>query len=115
MRVRIRGQTSGIEKTVREHADRMIRLTMGRFATAVEDVSLLLEEFRKRSGSGGAVFRCRVSVRLTPRGHVSVKHTAGEASAAIDGALERASRTVERRLQLRLQGDAPYDRTARCR
>ena len=84
---------------------------MGRFAAAVEDVSLLLEEFRKRSGSGGTVFRCRVSVRLTPRGHVSVKHADGDAPAAIDGALERASRTVQRRLQSRLQGHAPCDRT----
>jgi hypothetical protein len=86
---------------------------MGRFAAAVEDVSLILEELGKRSS--GTVFRCRVSVRLAPCGHLSVTHAAGEASAAIDGALERASRTVQRRLQLRLQGHVSYDRTARCR
>jgi hypothetical protein len=84
MRVRIRGRSFEITQAVREDADRMIRFTMSRFAGAVEDVSLTLEEPGKRSS--GTVFRCRVSVRLAPRGHLSVTHAAGEASAAIDGA-----------------------------
>jgi len=66
-------------------------------------------------GSGkpwsGTLFRCRVSVRLVPRGHLSVTHAEGEASAAVDGALERAERAVQRRLQFRLQGYAPSDQT----
>jgi ribosome-associated translation inhibitor RaiA len=102
MRVRIRGRTSGITETVRGHADRMVRFTMGRFAGAVEDVSLLLEE--SRDSLRGTLFRCRVSVRLVPRGHLSVTHADGEASAAVDGAVERADRAVQRRLQFRLQG-----------
>ena len=107
MRVRIRGRTSGITEPVRGHADRMLRSTVGRFAGAVEDVSLLLET----SGDSlrGTLFRCRVSVRLVPRGHLSVTHADGEASAAVDGALERASRAVQRRLQFRLQSYAPSD------
>lgn len=111
MRVRIRGWTSEITETARGHAHRMVHFTMGRFAGAVEDVSLLLEDLGEPSG--GTLFRCRVSVRLVPRGHLSVTYADGEASAAIDGALARAERTVQRRLQLRLQGCAPSDQTNR--
>ena len=89
----------------------MVHFTMGRFAGAVEDVSLLLEELGKHSS--GTVFRCRVSVRLVPRGHVTVRNEDGETSAAVDGALERAARAVQRRLQFRLQGYAPSDQTNR--
>jgi len=111
MRVRIRGQAAEITKEVRSHADRMVRFTMGRFAGAVEDVSLLLEE----SGDSlrGTLFRCRVSVRLVPRGHLSVTHADGDASAAVDGALARADRAVQRRLQFRLQGHALSGQTNR--
>jgi len=89
----------------------MVHFTMGRFAGAVEDVSLLLET----SGDSprGTLFRCRVSVRLVPRGHLSVTHAGGEASAVVDAALERAARAVQRRLQFRLQGYAPCDQTNR--
>ena len=109
MRFRIRGRTSGITEMVRGHADRTVHFTMDRFAGAVEDVSLLLEELGKPSS--GILFRCRVSVRLVPRGHVSVRNEDGEASAAVDGALERAERAVERRLQFLRHGYPPSDQT----
>ena len=111
MRVRIRGETAEMNDQVRDHADRMVRFTMGRFAGAVEDVSLLLEELGKHSS--GTVFRCRVSVRLVPRGHVTVRNEDGEASAAVDGALERAERAVQRRLIFVGHGSPPSGETNR--
>lgn len=109
MRVRIRGQAAEMNDQVRSHADRMVRFTMGRFAGAVKDVSLFLEELGKPWS--GTLFCCRVSVRLVPRGHVRVRNEDGEASAAVDGALERAERAVERRLQFLRLGYAPSDQT----
>jgi len=111
MRVRIRGRTSGITEMVRGHADRMVHFTMDRFAGAVEDVSLLLDT--SCDSLRGTLFRCRVSVRLVPRGHLSVTHADCEASAAVDGALERAAGAVQRRLQVRLQGYASSDQASR--
>jgi ribosome-associated translation inhibitor RaiA len=111
MRVRIRGQAAEMNDHVRSHADRMVHFTIGRFAQAVRDVSLSLEELGKPWS--GTLFRCRVSVRLVPRGHVSARNEDGDASAAVDGALDRAERAVQRRLQFRLQGYAPSDQTNR--
>jgi len=96
---------------VRSHADRMVRFTMGRFAGAVKDVSLFLEELGKPWS--GTLFRCRVRVRLAPRGQVSVKNEDREASAAVDGALERAERALERRLLFVRHGYSPSDETNR--
>jgi len=100
-----------MDDQVRSHADRMVRFTMGRFAGPVKDVSLFLEELGKPWS--GTLFRCRVRVRLVPRGHVTVRNEDREPSAAVDGALERAARAVQRRLQFRLQGYAPSDQTNR--
>jgi len=110
-RVRIRGETAEMNDQVRDHADRMVRFTMGRFAGAVKYVSLFLEESGKPWS--GTLLRCRVSVGLVPRGHVTVRNKDGEASAAVDGALERAERAVQRRLLFVRHGSPPSDETNR--
>ena len=97
MRVRIRGQKTEITNGLRSHVHRRVRFALGRFAGAVQEVSLLLEESEERRTR----FCCSVTVLLEPRAQVSVAHADGDAPTAVEGALERATRAVERKLAQR--------------
>ncbi len=94
MRVRVRGQRTELSDLVR----RRIGFAMGRFAGAIREVSLLLAEpaeaaFHER-------IRCSVTVRLAQGNGVRVVQAGGDVSTAVDAALERAARAVQRQLEL---------------
>ena len=107
MRVRLRGQTSGLSARLREAVRRRARFAMGRFAGAIREVTLQLAE------SGEAAcherIRCTVRVRLARGEKVRVVHAGGDVSTAVDAALERAAGEVQRRLELERRGFATGD------
>lgn len=104
MRVRVRGQRTEIADRLMH---RRVRFAMGRLAGAIREVSLLLAE------SGEAAcherIRCSVRVRLGPGNEVRVVYAGRDAYTAVDGALERAARAVETRLELERRGFAHDD------
>jgi ribosome-associated translation inhibitor RaiA len=101
MRVRVRGQRTEIADRL---VDRRVRFALGRLAGAIQEVSLLLA----KSGEAACHerIRCSVRVRLAPGNEVSAVHADRDASTAVDGALERAARAVQRRLELEQHGFA---------
>ena len=107
MRVRIRVQKTELSDRLRDLVRRRTRFAMGRFAGAIREVSLLLAE------SGEAAcherIRCSVRVRLAQGNGVSVVQAGGDVSTAVDSALERAARAVQRQLELERRGFAHDD------
>ncbi|MBW2243318.1 MAG: HPF/RaiA family ribosome-associated protein [Deltaproteobacteria bacterium] len=98
MRVRIRGPRTELTDQLRDLVHRRAGFTMGRFAGAIREVNVLLAE------SGEAAvherIRCSVRVRLARGNRVKVVQAGGEVSTAVDAALERAAREVQRQLEL---------------
>ena len=107
MRIWVRGQRTGLSARLRDVVHRRARFAMGRFAGAIRTVSLLLAE------SGEAAcherIRCTVRVRLARGNRVRVVQAGGDVSTAVDAALERAAREVQRRLELERRGFATGD------
>ena len=102
MRIWVRGQRIEFSAQLRDDVHRRARFAMGRLAGAIRTVTLLLGE------SGEAAcherIRCSVRVRLAQGDGVRVVQAGGDASTAVDAALERAARAVQRRLELERRG-----------
>ena len=107
MRIWVRGQRTELSDQLRDVVHRRARFAMGRFAGAIREVSLLLDE------SGEAAvherIRCSVRVRLAQGNGVRVVQARVDASTAADAALERAVRLVGRKLELERRGFARDD------
>ena len=107
MRVRVRGQRTELTDRLRDLVHRRASFALGRFAGAIRGVSLLLAE----SGEAGCHerIRCSVRVRLARGNGVRVVQAGGDVSTAVDAALERAARAVQRKLELERRGFAHDD------
>ena len=107
MRVRIRGPRTELTDQLRDLVRRRAGFAMGRFAGAIREVSLVLAE----SGEAACHERIRCSVRVgLARGNgVRVVRTGGDVSTAVDAALERTARAVQRKLELERRGFAHDD------
>ncbi|MBW2233059.1 MAG: HPF/RaiA family ribosome-associated protein [Deltaproteobacteria bacterium] len=102
MRVRIRGQKTEITDRLRELAHRRIGFALGRYAGAIDEISLVLVEGGEAAGHERV--RCLVSVSFARGQGMKVEQTGGDVSTALDAALESAARGVQRRLELRQRG-----------
>jgi len=107
MRVRVRGQSTELSDRLHDLVQRRVRFAMGRFAGAIREISLLLGE----SGEAGFHERilCSVRVRFTRGNQVRVVQGGTDVRAAVDAALERSARAVERKLELERRGFARDD------
>ena len=107
MRVRIRGPRTELTDQLRDLVYRRVGFAMGGFAGAIRAVTLLLAE----SGEAGCHerIRCSVRVRLARGNGVRVVQPGADVSTAVDAALERAARAVQRKLELERRGFAHDD------
>ena len=107
MRVRVRGQSTELSDRLHDHVQRRVLFAMARFAGAIREISLLLGE----SGAAGLHERslCSVRVRFARGNQMRVVQGGTDVRAAVDAALERAARAVERRLELERRGFAHGD------
>ena len=108
MRVRVRGRNTELSDRHYGLVQRRVLFGMGRFAGAIREISLLIGE----SGEAGlhGRIRCSVRVRYARGNQVRVVHGHGtDVCAAVDAALERAARAVERKLELERRGFARGD------
>ena len=107
MRVRIRVLRTELSDRLRDLVRRRTGFAMGRFAGAIREVNLLLAESNDAGFHEG--IRCSVRVRLERGKGVRVVQAGGDVSTAVDAALERAARAVQRQLELERRGFAHDD------
>ena len=96
-RTRLSLMTKGVthSKALRRHVDRSLNTSLGRFNRRTRDVAVWLEDVN--GPRGGIDMRCRIDVRLNPRGRVSVNAQASNEYAAVVKATNRARILLDRR------------------
>ena len=105
MRFEIRGQNIRLSDALRTHAERSVRLALGRFGARVSRVTVRVADLN--GPRGGDDKRCRIAVAVQRAGNVVVEDTDVDLYAAIGRAAERAGRAVGRELDRgRELGDA---------
>lgn len=90
------GQGVSLTEALRDHVTRRLTFALGRFEERIERVHVRLEEIN------GTQTQCRVHVALLGMPSIHATQTADVAYAAVDGAADKAGRTVSRRLDRRL-------------
>lgn len=88
-----------LDEADRAYIRRKLGRKLGKFHNAVERVSVRIEDIN--GPRGGRDKRCRIKVTLRGMASVAVEAQHAALQAAIDGALDRAGRTVTRQLQRR--------------
>ena len=88
----------GVELTeaLRDHVERRIRFALGKFAGRIERVHVRLADENGHKGGVGKM--CRIRVRMVGFESVAVQQIDADIRTAIDCALDRAGRTVARRI-----------------
>lgn len=102
MRVRIRMQKMEITGSLNDLIQRRIGFALGRVARTIDEVSVVLDAASEPAFRGGV--QCGVQVRLAGGQTVKVVEVDREIGIAIDVALERAARGVQRKLELERRG-----------
>jgi putative sigma-54 modulation protein len=96
MKIRIQGRNVELTEILRARTERRLGFALGRFADRIGRVIL---RFSDTNGHrGGMDKRCQIDVGLRPRS-VRVEHTDVDVFVALDGAADRASRSVARALE----------------
>lgn len=95
----IRSVDVPLDEADRAYIRRKLGRKLGKFADAVERMSVRIEDVN--GPRGGHDKRCRIKITLRGMASVVVEEQHSALQAAIDGALRRAGSTVTRQLQRR--------------
>ena len=85
-----------VTPALRVHLERRLGLALGRFGDQIGRVRVRFSEAEARSGAGHK--RCRIQIGLRPR-KVDVEDSDADLFAAVNNAVDRASRSVARALE----------------
>lgn len=96
MKIDIRSRSLKMTDTLKNYVDRRIRFALGRFSQRLESVRIMLQDLN--GPKGGVDKRCKVHVAILPSFSVIIEETDVELESAVSRALDRAGRTVARRL-----------------
>lgn len=89
---------ANIHKLASDAAVRRAELKLSRFADVIREVILTIRDIN--GPRGGLDTRCKVQILLKSRLKIITSETAVNEKDAIAGSLDRATRTLARRLQL---------------
>jgi putative sigma-54 modulation protein len=98
MKIVIRQHQVEINDQLREHVQRRIGLALGRFGDLVSRVTVRFSKDAEHT-------RCRINVGVRPE-PVRTEDTNADIFAAVDHAADRASRSIDRALELERDGAA---------
>ena len=101
MNIEIRGDDRRLTADTRAIVDRKVRLALGRFASAVRHIRIVIKD--TNGPKHGVDQSCAVQVHLSRGGEVHVTAEDAALHNAVDRALERAGRATVRVMQ-RQQG-----------
>ena len=99
MELVIRPKSFQLGDALREYLELRLRFALTRFHQRIRDVVVTLADVN--GPRGGIDKRCRVVVRLTPSGKISIDETDVDFETAIAHASERVHRAVARKLDRR--------------
>jgi ribosome-associated translation inhibitor RaiA len=99
MRLQVRGIQVTIGGELRSAIGRRMRFVLGRAANHIVSVTVLLDGSLNSAGDDTKL--CRITVRLTNSGVVSVADTGADVHATVNRVSERVGRSVHRELQRR--------------
>ncbi|MCC6195621.1 MAG: CBS domain-containing protein [Burkholderiales bacterium] len=97
--VHIRGTDVPVDRADRDYLRRKLGRKLGKFATAIERASVRIED--ANGPRGGVDKRCEIKVVLSGLPSVVVTERHQSLQAAMDGAIDRITRTVRRALERR--------------
>jgi ribosome-associated translation inhibitor RaiA len=96
--MQLRIKTDGIEITqsLRQHIDRRLMLSLGRYSGRIRCATVRL--YRQKGPRGAIGMACQVIATLKPSGQVIVEHTEGDLCNSVSMACECASRAIHRHI-----------------
>jgi putative sigma-54 modulation protein len=97
MKIEVRFRAIEGSDVLREHVVRRAHFQLSRFNDRVDSVIIRIGDIN--GPKGGADKRCQVTIRGAALGAVAVETLASDTYAAVDLALERATRTIGRELE----------------
>ena len=95
MNIQIRTHNVEVSNLVRSHVERRLGFALGRFAERIDQVIVRLSDINGPNRNG-VDKRCQIDVGLRPAASVRVEDTDVDWFTTVDGAAERASRSVAR-------------------
>lgn len=99
MRLELRASESTLAQAMRSYIERRLRLSLGRY---VDRLARLTIQVRESAGpDGGTDHSCRITAELVPSGTIRQETVNPCVFVAMDGAVERISRSVRRQLHRR--------------
>ena len=103
MQISIHGDSFKLREVFHEYVSRRLHFALGRFATAIQRVSVKVEDVN--GPRGGIDKRCCVEVQLRARRSLPLSVTTDdrELRAAVDRSAKRMARTVARELERKRQ------------
>lgn len=96
MRFEVRGMGMIVPDSLHLYLERRLRFALGRFAPRIRSVVARLSDLN--GPRGGLDKHCQITIKFDPAGDLTVEDAAGQFTAAIDGAADRAARATARRL-----------------
>lgn len=96
MNIDIRSPSFRLTRALSDHIQRRIHFALGRFAQRLAGVRVTLKDLN--GPKGGVDKQCKVLVSIRPSFSVIIEDADTDLEAAINRAVERAGRTVARRL-----------------
>jgi putative sigma-54 modulation protein len=94
MKIHVLSKQVEMDETVRAHIDRRLQFGLARLSPRILRVTVQIIDLN--GPRGGEDKCCRIEVRLRPTGSIFVEDTASDLYAAVDGAADRALRSVIR-------------------
>jgi len=96
MKVFVRSKDPEVDREVRDHVERRLQFSLGRFSDTIGRVNVRIVDINGPRGGEDKV--CRIEVRLRPTGTVFVEDSDAVVTAAVDRAAGRTARAVARTL-----------------
>ena len=97
MRLHIRARNVELTEVLKHYVKRRLHFALGRFGRTIRQVTIRLSDVN--GPRGGCDKTCHVEIRLTSGdSSIIVRETQSDVYAAINGAMERAGRAVDRQL-----------------
>lgn len=105
MQILISSQKIVIDQDAREHIERRVQFALSRFGDRVVRVRVRLADIN--GPRGGDDKSCSIEIRLRPSARVYLQDTDANLFAVIDRVIERAERTVARKIDKMKPGRQP--------
>jgi putative sigma-54 modulation protein len=100
MRMAITSSDFRLRQDTFDLIERRMRFALTRFAAAIDDVSVMISDANGPK-KGPLDKKCRVVIRLHPKGSIVINQLAGDIASSVSIAAERVGRVVGRHLERR--------------